>query len=147
MLAYNLSPSFNWEKAGMNEKELSTFIQDIGEMGYVWQFITLAGFHANALITDTFTKEFKDKGMLAYMKMIQRQERIHKVETLTHQKWSGAPLIDAQVKTVQGGASSTLAMGEGVTEAQFRSSMDDPVRAQELRSRAEKNYDSLSDPI
>jgi isocitrate lyase len=103
-----------WRKptgGGVHEQELQSFIKDIGKHGFVWQFITLAGFHCNALITDTFAHDFKESGMLAYMKNVQRRERTHGVETLTHQKWSGAPLIDAQIKTVQGGASSTLAMG------------------------------------
>lgn len=136
MLSYNLSPSFNWEKAGLDEEGLKTFIQDIGALGYVWQFITLAGFHADALITDTFAKRFRTEGMLAYVNMIQKQERLHEVETLTHQKWSGAALTDAQLKTAQGGASSTLAMGAGVTEAQFLvSSIDDPEKAGRIHQR------------
>ena len=67
------------------------------------------------------------------------------METLTHQKWSGAALVDAAVKTAAGGASSTLAMGAGVTEAQFRSSMDDPIRAEQLRKR--QQLTSYSDPF
>lgn len=148
MLAYNLSPSFNWEKAGLDEQGLKTFVKDIGKLGFVWQFITLAGFHGNALITDTFAKNFKADGMLAYVNMIQKQERVHGVETLTHQKWSGAALIDAQLKTAQGGASSTLAMGEGVTEAQFiLSSIDDPEKARVGHQRkVEEHGDSVPKP-
>merc|ERR1711935_47677 len=101
MLAYNLSPSFNWDDAGMSDVEMSTFIKDLGKLGYVWQFITLAGFHANALAIDNFAKDFKTRGMLSYVETIQREERKNKVETLTHQTWSGAQLIDAQLSTVQ----------------------------------------------
>lgn len=57
--------------------------------------------------------------MLAYVSQIQRQERLNGVETLAHQKWSGAEYYDNLIKTVQGGISSTSAMGKGVTEAQF----------------------------
>jgi isocitrate lyase len=57
--------------------------------------------------------------MIAYVEQIQRQERIHKVELLTHQKWSGAELVDQMVNVASGGVSSTAAMGAGVTEAQF----------------------------
>jgi isocitrate lyase len=126
MLAYNLSPSFNWDKAGMTDAQISTFIKDLAKLGYVWQFITLAGFHANALVIDRFAKDFSQRGMLAYVDRIQREERKYNVETLTHQKWSGAELIDAQLQAVTSGESSTLAMGSGVTEAQFTSSIDDP---------------------
>jgi isocitrate lyase len=50
MLAYNLSPSFNWDKAGMTDAQLSSFNDELGRLGYTWQFITLAGFHSNGLI-------------------------------------------------------------------------------------------------
>ena len=58
--------------------------------------------------------------MLAYVEGIQRQERIHGVETLAHQRWSGAEYYDNMIKTVQGGVASTAAMGKGVTESQFK---------------------------
>ncbi|CAG8772217.1 4462_t:CDS:2, partial [Acaulospora morrowiae] len=58
-------------------------------------------------------------GMLAYVQGIQRQERANGVETLQHQTWSGANYYDSLIKTVQGGISSTAAMGKGVTEDQF----------------------------
>jgi isocitrate lyase len=119
MLSYNLSPSFNWDVAGMSDDEIQSFVWDLGKMGYTFQFITLAGFHADALVTDTFAKDFATRGMRAYVERIQRQEREHGVETLTHQKWSGAELMDMQVKIATGGAASTLAMGAGVTEDQF----------------------------
>ena len=120
MLAYNLSPSFNWDAAGMTDDEIKTYISRLGSLGFVWQFITLAGFHSNALITDKFAKDYSERGMLAYVQEIQRQERIHGVETLAHQKWSGAEYYDNLIKTVQGGVASTAAMGKGVTETQFK---------------------------
>jgi isocitrate lyase len=119
MLAYNNSPSFNWDAAGMSDDEMETFIWDLGKMGYCWQFITLAGFHMDALGISLFARQYKSKGMRAYVNMIQRQEREHAVETLTHQKWSGSELIDAYLNTVTGGTSSTSIMGAGVTETQF----------------------------
>ncbi|KAI9029368.1 isocitrate lyase [Hyaloraphidium curvatum] len=118
-LAYNLSPSFNWDAAGMSDKEMETFVWDLGKLGFVWQFITLAGFHSDALIIDTFAREYATRGMYAYVSMIQRKERENKVETLAHQKWSGANYMDNLIKTVQGGVASTAAMGKGVTESQF----------------------------
>eukprot|EP00270_Netrium_digitus_P019804 TRINITY_DN791_c0_g1_i1.p1 TRINITY_DN791_c0_g1~~TRINITY_DN791_c0_g1_i1.p1 ORF type:complete len:579 (-),score=103.50 TRINITY_DN791_c0_g1_i1:278-2014(-) len=121
MLSYNLSPSFNWDAAGMTDQQMAEFIPRLARMGYVWQFITLAGFHGNALISDTFAKDFSHRGMLAYVEDIQRQERINGVETLAHQTWSGANYYDQLMKTVTGGMSSTAAMGKGVTEDQFKS--------------------------
>jgi isocitrate lyase len=119
MLAYNLSPSFNWDASGMSDKQLASFNDDLGRLGYVWQFITLAGFHSNGLVVTKLARSFGDRGMLAYVEDIQRQERVHQVELLTHQKWSGAELVDQMVNVASGGVSSTAAMGAGVTEAQF----------------------------
>lgn len=119
MLAYNLSPSFNWDASGMNDSQIRSFNDELGKLGYVWQFITLAGFHSNGLIVTQLARSFGDEGMLAYVRDIQRKERDAKVELLTHQKWSGAELIDTMVTVASGGQSSTAAMGAGVTEAQF----------------------------
>jgi len=119
MLAYNLSPSFNWDASGMTDLELATFNDDLGKLGYTWQFITLAGFHSNGLIVTELARSYAKKGIVAYVQNIQRKERDTGVELLTHQKWSGAELVDQMVTTACGGRSSTAAMGEGVTEAQF----------------------------
>lgn len=91
----------------MSDKEMESFVWDLGKLGFVWQFITLAGFHSDgetrtrstilkrspltlfpfctALIIDTFAKQYATRGMYAYVSMIQRQERENKVETLAHQ--------------------------------------------------------------
>lgn len=113
MLAYNLSPSFNWDGSGMTDEEMKDFIPRIAKLGFCWQFITLAGFHADALVVDTFAKDYARRGMLAYVERIQREERNNGVDTLAHQKWSGANYYDKYRKTVQGGISSTAAMGKG----------------------------------
>mmetsp|Transcript_4601 Transcript_4601/g.12924 ORF Transcript_4601/g.12924 Transcript_4601/m.12924 type:complete len:659 (-) Transcript_4601:560-2536(-) len=119
MLAYNLSPSFNWDAAGMTDAQLGNFNDDLGKLGYAWQFITLAGFHSNGLIVTELARSYGDEGMLAYVRDVQRKERDGEVELLTHQRWSGAELVDKMVTVASGGVSSTAAMGEGVTEAQF----------------------------
>merc|ERR1719181_2156101 len=119
MLAYNLSPSFNWDTAGMTDAEMDSFIFDLWKLGYCWQFITLAGFHADALGVDLFAKEYAKRGAGAYVQMIQRVERENKVETLTHQAWSGADIVDKAGNLISGGTSSTGIMSAGVTETQF----------------------------
>jgi isocitrate lyase len=96
---------------------LSIFL--LNRLGYTWMFITLAGFHSNGLIVTELARAFGDQGMLAYVEKIQRKEREQKVELLTHQKWSGAELVDQMVNVASGGVSSTAAMGAGVTEAHF----------------------------
>lgn len=113
MLAYNLSPSFNWDASGMTDKQMEGFIPRIAKLGFCWQFITLGGFHADALVIDTFARDYARRGMLAYVERIQREERNNGVDTLAHQKWSGANYYDRYLKTVQGGISSTAAMGKG----------------------------------
>jgi len=119
MLSYNLSPSFNWDKSGMTDAEMESFIWDLAKLGYCWQFITLAGFHSDALAIDTFAKEYATRGAAAYVQLIQREERARGVETLTHQKWSGADLVDTMINVVSSGLSSTGIMSAGVTEKNF----------------------------
>jgi isocitrate lyase len=119
MLAYNNSPSFNWDKSGMSDDQMGTFIWDLAKLGFCWQFITLAGFHMDALGISQFARAYKTEGMKAYVQMIQRKEREYGIETLTHQKWSGAELVDSYLNTVTAGKSSTDILGAGVTESQF----------------------------
>ncbi|KAJ3749309.1 isocitrate lyase icl [Lentinula detonsa] len=108
-LAYNLSPSFNWDAAGLNEKDMQSYVWELGKLGFVWQFITLG--------------EYAKTGMKAYVELVQRKERELGTDVLTHQKWSGADYADNMLKAVTGGISSTAAMGAGVTESQFGSKL------------------------
>jgi isocitrate lyase len=119
MLSYNNSPSFNWDTSGMNDAQMDSWIWDLAKLGYCWQFITLAGFHCDALSVTNFAKAYAEKGTGAYVRLIQREERKHGVETLTHQKWSGSELVDEMGNIVSGGLSSTGIMSAGVTETQF----------------------------
>jgi len=64
--------------------------------------------------------DYSQRGMLAYVERVQRKEREHGVETLTHQKWSGASFVDSLLMAVSGNSASTLSMGKGVTEDQFK---------------------------
>jgi isocitrate lyase len=119
MLAYNLSPSFNWDAAGMSDSEIKTFVDDLGRLGFCWQFITLAGFHSDSLGITRFARDYAQRKMLAYVEGVQRAERNEGVETLKHQGWSGTEYVDAMQNTITGGLSSTNTMGHGVTESQF----------------------------
>lgn len=118
-LAYNLSPSFNWDAAGLNTEQMKNYVWDLGKLGFIFQFITLAGLHTDAYISDLFAKNFATEGMKAYVEIVQRKERELGTDTLTHQKWSGASYIDSLLKTVTGGVSSTAAMGSYNSENQF----------------------------
>ncbi|KAG7193084.1 isocitrate lyase 1 [Scheffersomyces spartinae] len=118
-LAYNLSPSFNWNKA-MPPNEQETYIKRLGKLGYVWQFITLAGLHTTALAVDSFARNYAEIGMRAYGQQVQQPEIEQGVEVVKHQKWSGAEYIDGLLRLCTGGVTSTAAMGAGVTEDQFK---------------------------
>ena len=96
-LSYNLSPSFNW-KAAMSTEEQETYIPRLAKLGYCWQFITLAGLHTTALISDTFAKAFAVNGMKAYGQIVQEPEMENGVDVVTHQKWSGANYVDGLQK-------------------------------------------------
>ncbi|KIK47201.1 hypothetical protein CY34DRAFT_799560 [Suillus luteus UH-Slu-Lm8-n1] len=122
-LAYNLSPSFNWEAAGLNSQDMKGFVWELGKLGFVWQFITLGGLHSNAYISDLFARSYAKEGMKAYVEIVQSKEREISCDVLTHQKWSGADYADNLIKTVTGGVSSTAAMGKGVTEDQFKAKL------------------------
>ena len=100
---------------------MRTYQKDIAKLGYVWQFITLAGFHLSGLHSDMFARNYANEGMLAYVRDVQRVERANKVEVLTHQKWSGADYMDEMVNIVTGGTSSTQAQSRDSTEKQFSS--------------------------
>ncbi|EJT68715.1 isocitrate lyase [Gaeumannomyces tritici R3-111a-1] len=117
-LAYNLSPSFNW-KTAMPRDEQETYIRRLASLGYCWQFITLAGLHTTALISDRFARAYSEVGMRAYGELVQEPEIELGVDVVKHQKWSGATYVDELQKMVTGGVSSTAAMGKGVTEDQF----------------------------
>jgi len=119
LFAYNLSPSFNWDASGLTDKDIGELQVLLGKSGFVFQFITLAGFHANSLQVTEFARAYAKDYMIAYVNMIQRAERDKKVSTLTHQKWSGADLVDAQSKLITGGVSSTNIGGKASTENEF----------------------------
>ena len=121
MLAYNLSPSFNWDAPGVfnNDEEIEAFTDDLAKAGYVWQFTTLAGFHTNGLATEKYVRRFADVGMKAYVEDVQREEKAIGASILKHQTWSGAELMDRMQAVATGGGASTASMGAGVTEDQF----------------------------
>jgi len=123
MLAYNLSPSFNWDAAKMDDAAIQRFQHDLAKLGINYHFITLAGFHSNALIIDQLAKAYGgEKGVLAYVQMIQREERRLGVSTLTHQKWSGAEYCDNMMSIATAGGASTASL-KGATEAQFKAKL------------------------
>lgn len=118
MLAYNCSPSFNWAKF-MNEKQMLTFREDIAAMGYKFQFITLAGFHALNSSMFELSKNYVERGMAGFSEMQQREFAMEKdgFKAIKHQSFVGTGYFDAVQNVVQQGQSSTTALA-GSTEAE-----------------------------
>ncbi len=119
-LAYNCSPSFNWA-AHLSEKEMLTFREKLADMGYKFQFITLAGFHALNTSMFELAREYRQHGMAGYSKLQQREFNLESegFRAVRHQGFVGTGYFDAVQQTVMAGMASTTAM-EGSTEvAQF----------------------------
>ena len=122
LLAYNCSPSFNW-RAHLDDERIAGFQRELGEMGYRFQFVTLAGFHSlNAAMFD-LARGYAEEGMSAYVRLQEDEFALEPAgyTATRHQREAGAGYFDAVMQAVSGGTSSTLAL-EGSTEAaQFRS--------------------------
>jgi len=122
LLAYNCSPSFNW-RAHLDDERIAGFQRELAEMGYRFQFVTLAGFHSlNAAMFD-LARGYADEGMSAYVRLQEDEFALEPAgyTATRHQREAGAGYFDAVMQAVSGGTSSTLAL-EGSTEAaQFRS--------------------------
>ena len=120
LLAYNCSPSFNWKK-NLSDNEIAVFQDEIGRMGYKFQFITLAGFHAQNFAIFDLAKKYKKDGMSAYSKL-QQQEFNSEKEGYTatkHQREVGTSYFDAVSNAISSGKSSTTAMKDSTESDQF----------------------------
>lgn len=116
MLAYNCSPSFNW-KSNLDESTIAKFQSELGAMGFKYQFVTLAGFHALNHSMFTLAKDYAERGMAAYSEL--QQAEFASVEqgytSVKHQREVGTGYFDEIAQIVSGGQASTLAL-EGSTE-------------------------------
>ena len=120
LLAYNCSPSFNWKK-NLSDKEIEIFQKEIGNMGYKFQFITLAGFHLNNYATFKLAQEYKKDGMAAYSKLQEAEFAAEKdgYTSTRHQREVGTSYFDAISNALTRGQSSTVAMSGSTEEDQF----------------------------
>ncbi len=120
LLAYNCSPSFNW-KAKLDEATIAKFQRELGAMGYKFQFVTLAGFHALNNSMFELADGYRDHGMAAYSELQQREfgnEALGYTAT-RHQREVGTGYFDKVAETISNGQSSTTAMKESTETAQF----------------------------
>lgn len=120
MLAYNCSPSFNWV-AKLSVAEMETFREDLAAMGYKFQFITLAGFHALNTSMFELSKAYKERGMAGYSELQEREFALQKdgFKAVKHQSFVGTTYFDAVQNSVTNGISSTVAMKDSTEAAQF----------------------------
>jgi isocitrate lyase len=120
MLAYNCSPSFNWRKH-LDEATIARFQRELGAMGYKFQFVTLAGFHALNYGMFELAKDYRTEGMTAYSRMQQAEfAGEHEGYTATkHQREVGTGYFDEVAQVISGGMSSTVALRESTETEQF----------------------------
>ncbi|WP_022696577.1 isocitrate lyase [Euryhalocaulis caribicus] len=121
MMAYNCSPSFNWE-ANLDQETIAKYQKELGAMGYKFQFVTLAGFHALNYGMFELARGYRDRGMAAYSELQQAEFSAEKngYTATRHQREVGTGYFDMVSQAVTGGLSSTTAMSESTETAQFQ---------------------------
>jgi isocitrate lyase len=121
LLAYNCSPSFNWSRH-LDAATIARFQQDLGAMGYAFQFVTLAGFHSLNLGMFELAREYRECGMAAYAKLQDREFALnnpHGYSAVKHQSFVGTGYFDEVAKTIADGQLSTAALKDSTEERQF----------------------------
>ncbi|MGH2417927.1 MAG: isocitrate lyase/phosphoenolpyruvate mutase family protein, partial [Candidatus Limnocylindria bacterium] len=127
MLAYNLSPSFNWDTTGMTDEEMRRFPEELGRLGFVFNFITYGGHQIDGLAAEEFTTALLEDGMLALARL-QRKLRLLESPYRTPQTLVGGPRADAALLAASGQTATTKAMGLGSTQAQHLVQTEVPTR-------------------
>ncbi|HVB85536.1 MAG TPA: isocitrate lyase ICL2 [Candidatus Dormibacteraeota bacterium] len=117
MLAYNLSPSFNWDTTGMSEEEMRRFPEELGKLGFVFNFITYGGHQIDGMAAEEFATALKEDGMLALARL-QRKFRLLESPYRTPQALVGGARLDGALMASSGRTAATKAMGKGSTHYQ-----------------------------
>jgi len=121
LLAYNCSPSFNWQQK-LSDETIAEFQKELSKMGYKFQFVTLAGFHALNHSMFELSREYKDRGMEAYSELQQAEFASEKdgYSATRHQREVGTGYFDEVAQVISGGTSSTVAMKGSTEDEQFK---------------------------
>jgi isocitrate lyase len=127
MLAYNLSPSFNWDTTGMSDEEMKRFPDELGRLGFVFNFITYGGHQIDGLAAEEFATALKQDGMLALARL-QRKFRLLESPYRTPQTLVGGPRLDAALMASSGRTAATKAMGKGSTQFQHLVQTEVPTK-------------------
>ena len=130
MLAYNLSPSFNWDTTGMSDDEMRDFPEELAKLGYVFNFITYGGHQIDGMAGEQFAASLREEGMLALAKL-QRRLRLVDSPYRTPQTLVGGPRADAALMASTGRTATTRAMGKGSTQFQHLTQTEVPTRVLE----------------
>jgi isocitrate lyase len=140
MLAYNLSPSFNWDTTGMTDEAMKRFADDLGKAGFVFTFITYGGHQIDGVAAEEFATALRQDGMLALARL-QRKIRLIESPYRTPQTLVGGPRLDAALMASSGRTTTTKAMGTGSTQHQHLVQTEVPTRLLEewLRIWSETN--------
>ena len=117
MLAYNLSPSFNWDTTGMSDEQMRSFPEELGKMGFVFNFMTYGGHQIDGVAAEEFASALKQDGMLSLARL-QRKMRLVESPYRTPQTLVGGPRSDAALAASSGRTATTKAMGKGSTQHQ-----------------------------
>jgi len=120
MLAYNCSPSFNW-KAKLDPATIAKFQRELAAMGYRFQFVTLAGFHALNHSMFELARAYRERGMAAYSELQEAEfaSEAHGYSATRHQREVGTGYFDQVIQVITGGSSSTVALQGSTEKAQF----------------------------
>jgi isocitrate lyase len=120
LLAYNCSPSFNWASK-LSVEQMETFREELAALGYKFQFITLAGFHALNTSMFELAQAYRERGMAGYSELQEREFALQKAgfKAVKHQAFVGTGYFDAVQNVVSGGKTSTAALIGSTEEAQF----------------------------
>jgi isocitrate lyase len=127
MLAYNLSPSFNWDTTGMTDEEMRQFPVELGKLGFVFNFVTYGGHQIDGVAAEEFSQAVTQDGMLALAKL-QRKIRLIESPYRTPQTLVGGPRLDAALSASTGRTATTKAMGKASTQHQHLVSTEVPTK-------------------
>ncbi len=127
MLAYNISPSFSWDTTGMNDEQMKRFPEELGKLGFVFNFITYGGHQIDGLAAEEFATALKQDGMLALARL-QRKFRLLESPYRTPQTLVGGPRLDAALMASSGRTAATKAMGKGSTQFQHLVQTEVPTK-------------------
>jgi len=130
MMAYNLSPSFNWDTTGMTDDEMRAFPEELGKLGFVFNFITYGGHQIDGLAAEEFATSLIEDGMLALAKL-QRKLRLLESPYRTPQTLVGGKRLDGALIASSGRTATTKAMGKGSTQFQHLVQTELPTKVLE----------------